>query len=318
MDSDYIGVIAIVGDEGSCKTTMALSFPKPIFHFDLDVGGFARAAWRLSIENPEIRIKRCEADEDLTQIDFSQFDVITKPYPKPLNVSKLLGQLLGKGPNQASVRQIQVPKRVEGMRELWQTFITDFVYVCSQPVAAIDLDSATMLWSTAHNARLQELQEIQLYKWGKDTVTKNTPMPEDEYRERLQPIEYGPPNERMTTLLQTSRSFRKNLILTHYPTDEYGMIPDGKGGMKEGKTGTLVIDGFKHTAKLCDLIVWTSVKENAVVVDGKTKIVRQPVAKIAKCGIEGMGLDAVGREIAASFDGIISLRNLMRGGNISA
>lgn len=305
MDYEFIGVVAIVGDEGSGKSSMALSFPKPLFHFDIDVGGFDRAAWRLKRDNPDIRIYQCQQGEDLSGVDFTTYDIITKPYPKPLQVSKLMGQLTGNGP---SARQLVLPKKVEGMKELWQLFISDFIYVCEQPVATISPDTSTLLWNIAHNTRLQELQEIQAYKWGNEH--SNTAFPENEYRERLQPIEYGPANERMTAVLETSRSFRKNLVLTHYPTDEYGMVPNDKGNMVEGKTGKQVIDGFKHTAKLCDLVVWTSLKESR---DGAKRVLT-PVAKITKCGIAGMGLEAVGQEIVASFDGITSLRNIMSGG----
>lgn len=309
MDMDsYIGVTAIVGEEGSCKTTMALSFPKPMFHMELDMDGFGRAAWWLMKTYPDLKVKRCVKDEDITQIDFTQYDIITKPYPKPLQVDKLKGALTGQ--SAPSARKFQQPKKVEGMKELWQNIITDYVYSIQQDIASIVPDSATKLWNIAHNARLQELQEIQEYKWKSDSKTKNLPFPDDEYRERLQPIEYGQPNDRMSTFMDTGKSFRKNIVLTHYPTDEYGMVSDGKGGLQEGRTGKLVIDGFKHTAKECSLIVWTKVKES---MQGNVKV-KTPIATITKCGIEGMGLDAVGREITASFDGIISLRNLMRGG----
>jgi hypothetical protein len=314
IEFEYIGITAIVGDEGSCKSSMALSYPKPMFHFDIDVGGFRRAAWRLKKENPDIRIYEATADEDITKLKFSSYDIITKPYPKPLQVNKLLGQLTAKATPAASIRRITVPKRVEGMKEVWQNIINDFVFVCQQPIATIIFDSATMLWNIDHNSRLQELQEIQEYKWKTSSSTKNTPMDENEYRERLQPIEYGQPNDRMTTVLHTCRSFQKNLVLTHYPTDEYGMVGDGKGGMTEGKTGQKVIDGFKNTGKLCDLVVWTSVEDKTAVVNKQTIHVKTPIAKITKCGIEGMGLDAVGQKVSASFEGIINLRNLMRGG----
>lgn len=307
MDFEYIGVTAIVGEEGTAKSTMALTFPQPIFHFEIDFGGFDRAAWFLKKNNPDIRIKKFEADEDITTTKFSDFDILTKPYPKPLQVNKLLGQLTS---TTSSIRQLQQPKKVEGMKELWQAFITDFVYVCSLPVASLVFDSATALWNIDHSARLQELQEIQEYKWRADTRTSKMPFPENEYRERLQPIEYGQPNDRMTTLISTNRSFKKNLIITHYPTDEYGMVPDGKGQLVEGKTGARVIDGFKHTGKLCDLIVWLHIKES---MEGGKKVI-QPTAKITKCGIEGMGLDAVGMEMPATFESVINLRNLMRGG----
>ena len=310
LDFEYLGITAIVGEEGTCKSTMALSFPTPIFHLDIDVGGFSRAAWRLKKENPNIRIQRFEPDEDVTKTNFGEFDIITKSYPKPVQLNKLLGQMMEKT---ASTRKLNVPKKVEGMKELWQNIITDFVYACQQPIATVILDSATMFWTIDHSARLQELQEIQEYRWKTDSRTAKLPWDENEYRERLQPIEYGQPNDRMTTVLHTSRSFRKNLVLTHYPTDEYGQIADGKGGLTDGKTGVKIIDGFKNTGKLVDLIVWTSVKETSRVTKGVTTKEKQPIARIAKCGIEGMGLDAVGKEINASFEAIISLRNMMRG-----
>jgi len=306
-DFEYIGVTAIVGEEGSCKTTMALSFPKPMFHFELDLDGFGRAAWRYSKQNPGLKVYVCGRDEDITKIDFSQYDIISKPYPKPLQVSKLKGELTGSSP---SVRKFQQPKKVEGMKELWQNIITDFVHAGQQPIASIVFDSATKLWNVAHNARLQELQEIQEYKWKKDHP--NTQMSEDEYRERLQPIEYGQPNDRMTTLMDTGKSFRKNLILTHYPTDEYGPMPDGKGGMADARTGRQVIDGFKHTKKECTLIVWTSVEEGTKkLTNDKVIKIKKPIATITKCGIVGMGLDAVGTKVNASYEGIANLRNLM-------
>jgi hypothetical protein len=315
MELDYIGVVAITGDEGSCKSTMALTFPTSIFHFDLDVGGFDRAAWRLVKDNPKLKVYRAKQSEDISALDIDGYDIITKPYPRPLQESKLMGQLTGTEVKSASVRTLKQPKKVEGMKELWQDIISDFVYICKRGTKSIVFDSATMLWQTCHNARLQELQEVQEYKWKTSAQTSKLPFPEDEYRERLQPIEYGQPNERMTSLIQASRSFRKNLILTHYPTDEYGMIADGKGGLVEGKTGKQISDGFKNTGKLCDLVVWTSIKETATqgTKTGRSAPVRTPIAKIIKCGIEGMGLDAVGQEISASYDGVIGLRNIMRG-----
>ena len=79
--------------------------------------------------------------------------------------------------------------------------------------------------------------------------------------------------------------------------------------MIEGKTGLRVIDGFKETKKLADLVVWVSIKET--IAEGVTH--RQPVAKITKCGLEGMGLTAVGLEVPATYEGIINLQNMMRG-----
>lgn len=279
LEDNYIGIVTICGDEGTGKTTMTLTFPKPIVHFDTDVGGFRRAIWRLDAK-----------------------DIVSNSYPKPIQIEKLMGQT-----GQPSTRVV-IPKKVEGMKELWQQIVTDFVAACTNAsVRTIVIDSSTSLWNICHQSHLQELQEKQLAQHR--LKNPKVPFDESEYREKLLPIEYGPANDRMRTVLHTARSFNKNLVLTHYPTDEYGVVPDGKGNMVEGKTGLKVIDGFKETVKLSDLVMWLKIKEISV----QGIVSRQPTAKITKCGIEGMGLDAVGLEIPATYEGIINLKNLMSG-----
>ncbi len=278
MDLDNM-IAAICGDEGTGKTTMALTYPKPLRHFDVDVGGYRRAAWRLDMEGVE-----------------------SKSYPKPIQLKKLMGT------EGSPSTRITIPKKVEGTKELWQQIVTDFVAACMDAkVKTVVIDSATMLWGICHNSHLEELQERQLVKWNK--TNRNTPFDENDYRERLQPIEYGPANDRMRTILHTARSYSKNLILTHYPTDEYGTIADSKGNMVEGKTGKKILDGFKETLKLVDLVVWCSIKDtiNAGVSE------KQPVCKITKCGLEGAGLAAVGLEIPATYEGVVNLVNLLKG-----
>lgn len=279
--SEFLGIVAICGDEGTGKTTMSITFPKPLRHFDIDVGGFRRAIWRLTAEGIE-----------------------SKSYPKPIQMDKLKGSV-----GEPSTR-ITIPKKVEGMKELWQVIVEDFVESCLNPeIKTIVLDSATLLWNICHNSHLQELQERQVAKWRNDPKTRNTPFDENDYRERLQPMEYGPANDRMRTILHTARSYQKNLILTHYPTDEYGTVADGKGNMVEGKTGRKVLDGFKETVKLVDLVGWTSIKES---IEGGVPT-KTPIFKISKCGIEGAGLSAVGLETIATYDGVANLVNLLKG-----
>lgn len=281
IEDEYLGIVAICGDEGTGKTTMALTFPKPLVHFDVDVGGYRRAAWRLDNSG-----------------------ITSRSYPKPIQLQKLLGQT-----GTPSTR-ITVPKKVEGMKELWQSIAQDFVDAClNKDVRSIVIDSSTLFWNICHSSHLQELQERQVVQWSK--THPRIPFDENDYRERLQPVEYGPANDKMRTVLHTARTYQKNLVLTHYPTDEYGVVPDGKGNMVEGKTGKVIMDGFKETAKMSDLIIWVSIKE---VSHEKTKE-KSAVGKITKCGIAGMGLDAVGLEIPATFDGVINLRNLMAGGS---
>jgi len=276
---DFVGIVVICGDEGTGKTTMGLTFPKPLHHFDVDVGGYRRAAWRLTTDG-----------------------VVSNSYPKPIQIQKLLGQ------TGSPSSRVSIPKKVEGMKELWQKLIQDFVDACmDKEVRTLVIDSATLLWNICHQSHLQELQERQLVYHKKNKP--NIPFDENEYRERLQPIEYGPANDKMRTILHTARSFQKNLILTHYPTDEYGAMPDGKGNIVEGKTGNKILDGFKETVKLSDLVVWLSFKET---IKDKVKE-KHPTARITKCGLEGMGLDAVGLEVPATYEGITNLQRLMRG-----
>lgn len=213
-------VVAIWGEEKSTKTTLALTFPKPIYHFDLDVGGYERAAWRLDVK-----------------------EVTTKSYPTPLQIEKLMGAT-------HDGVSIKIPKKVVGMRELWQKIMSDYVEVVQKTdVATIIMDSATQLWSICHTAYLQELQEKQILQGT----------PDKDLRERLIPIEYGTPNDRMKSVIFTARSFNKNLILTHYPKDIYASKLTDKG-VVEYKTGEVDVDGFKQTKALADLVILTIAK----------------------------------------------------------
>jgi len=287
MSFELIGIVTIVGPEGSCKTSMGLSFPKPLHHLDLDVGGFNRAAWR-----------------------FDQKGITSFSFPKPLTAADI-AKMRGLPSPDPSIRTVGIPKKIEGSKELWQTIIDRIVASClDSAVKSIQIDSATMMYSIGCAAYLQELQEKQLIKWKSDPQTRTRQFDENDYREKLQPIEYGNVYERLDRVFHTARSYKKNLILIHYPTDEYGKVSDGRGGLEDGKTGKLIIDGYKNTTRESDLVVWTSVKE---IIEKGGKKVNKPIARITKCGIRGMGLDVVGMEIPATFEGIANLRALIVG-----
>lgn len=291
---DYLGIITICGEEGTCKTSMALTFPKPQSHLDIDVGGYKRAAWRI----------------DTTDIE-------THSFPKPLTDADI-AKMKGITTTEVSTRTVAaIPKKIEGMKELWQNIIDQIVKDClKEDLKSLVIDSATQMYKIGCDAYLQELQEKQLIKWKK--TNPSTPFDENDFREKLQPIEYGVVYDRLQRVYHTSRSYRKNLILIHYPTDEYGPMPDGRGGFADGKTGKTIIDGYKETAKFSDLVVWLSVKSQMVLsdpTDPKSQKVEEkyPVAKITKCGIEGTGLAAVGLEIPATYEGIVNIVSLLKG-----
>ncbi|KKN72658.1 hypothetical protein LCGC14_0409000 [marine sediment metagenome] len=293
MELDPI-IAALCGEEFTCKTTMGLSFPKPLSHLDIDVGGFKRAAWRIDATNIE-----------------------THSFPKPLTDADI-AKMKGIVTTTISTRAVTaIPKKVEGMKELWQKIIDQFVSDCvAEELRSIVVDSATLLYKIGCDAYLQELQEKQLIKWK--SANPNTQFNENDFREKLQPLEYGVVYDRLQRIYHTSRSYRKNLILIHYPTDEYGTLPDGKGGMVEGKTGRTVMDGYKDTGKFSDLVAWLSIKSQMVPSDPKNpqspkRDEKYPVAKITKCGIEGTGLAALGLEIPATYEGLVNQVNMLKG-----
>lgn len=277
MDDKFIGPVAICGAEGSLKTTMALTFPKPIAYFEVDVGSYRRASWRIDLS-----------------------DITYKSYSADLDEDRLLGQI-------KTGNTIRLTKKVTGQKELWQSIVHDFVTaVRNAAVATIVIDSATLLWNICHSAHLQELQELQ--------IMKNPNISENELREKLQPTEYGPANEKMRTVLRTASTFHKNLVLTHYPTDEYIDKVDGRTGeIKSMKSGVEVMDGFKETMKMVDFAVWNTVKKTTSGVPDRDKAGNPVVlAKIIKCGIPGMGVSAVGMTIDPSFQAILDLRNFIQ------
>ncbi len=257
-------ITALWGKEKSWKTTMALTWPKPIFHFDLDVGGYDRAAWRLNTD-----------------------DIESKSYPTPIQMEKLMGQV-------KDGVTIKFPKKLLGIKEVWQQIVIDFVAAVSRPeIQTVVMDSATQLWSLCHRGRLQELQEVQVAK-SKGNISDN------DLRERLQPIEYAEPNDRMRTLIYTARSYGKHLVLTHYPRDVYGQKVTERG-IEDYKTGDIEPDGFKDTQKLVDIVIWVETDNTGEV-----------SAKITRCGLEGLGTKAVGLAIEPSYQGIIDLQESMR------
>lgn len=301
-------ITSIWGIEGSGKSSVALTFPSPLFHFDLDLGGFDRAAWRVieeaKKEGIELRVRHCDPGEDITKLDWNEWDIVSKPYLAPVQMEKLMGVGAEKG---VSVR---FPRAVRGIKELWQEIVIDLVALCqTRTVRSIVTDSATQLWWICHTSLLQEKQEIQLAQGIKESDPK--------FRERLQPVEF--PNDRMRSLIYTARSAGKNLIMTHYPKDVYKERVGDKG-IESYKSGEVEPDGFKHTVTLDDIVIWTYAE-----VDKRKEIIKgvenpnynkpQPYAKVdLKCGLEGMGMSAVGLELPMpSYEGLMELQARMKG-----
>jgi len=249
-------VVAVWGAEKTCKTTMALTFPKPMYHFDLDVGGFERARDR-----------------------FEGQDIVSESFATPLQVERLMGKV------NVTTR---ASRRIVGVREVWQEFLVKYVELLKdEKLETIVIDSATQLWTICHQGFLQERQENQ---------KPGTPP-----RESLLPIEYGEPNARMRSILYAARSYKKNLVLTHYPRDVYAQKVTAKG-IEDYKTGGIEIDGFRQTSALVDVVVSTYLSEVSLP-DQKNKV-KVPAANVT---LSGIGLGMIGKGLEPTYDGLVRL-----------
>ncbi len=277
-------VVVLWGTEGSGKSSLGLSFPKPLFHMDLDLGGFNRAAWRFDKENHICTLKQ---DKLLADQNWGDTTILSKPYLVPLQIEKMTGlKKMG--------TSVRFPRQVVGYKELWQRIVNDFVAACQSPeVQTIMADSATQLWTICHMSLLQEKQEIQ--------ITQGIKPEDNKFREKLQAVEF--PNDRMRSLIYAAGSFKKNLVLTHYPRNVYKEKFDKNGELVKYKSEDIEPDGFKDTAKLADLILWTYIEKG------------QPRAKITlKCGVPGLGMSAVGMELGTvAYEGIGELIEALHG-----
>jgi len=244
-------VISIWGPEGTWKTSVALSWVDlgKLVHYEFDIGGFARASWRFKPEQLAL--------------------ITSKRFATPVQLEKL------KGTTSVTSR---LPKKLIGVKELWQSFVIDFVATVQSDITSIVFDSATKLWNIVTRSYLQELQEKQLAsgKFNEDTI-----------RERLTQIEYGEPNDRMATLIYTARQYEKNLILIHYPRDKYRDFVNSKGEKESVTTGELEPDGFKETRKLIDLELHTEWGKDR---NGTDTIQLRIVNKCALIGVGTRGL----------------------------
>jgi len=290
------------GIEGSGKSTFGLTFPKPLFHQELDLGGFDRVIWFIEQNStPKLRILRLEPKQDISKVDWSKWDIVTKPYITPVQLEKLQG-LQG--------ITIKLPKQVIGVKEVWQEFIVDTVSVCQQPlVKTLFPDSATQLWQICHTGFLQEKQEMQ--------IAQGIKVDSKDFRERLTPMEF--PNARMRDLIYAVKSFGKNYVMTHYPKDIYANKVTDRG-IESYATGEVEPDGFKHTVTLDDIVIlcYAEVDKRREIIKGvENPDYNKPVprAKISlKCGLKEIGMKGVGLELPApSYEGLMELQRMVSG-----
>jgi len=218
-------IFGLWGEDKTCKTTLALTFPKPLVFMEFDIGGFQRAIYRF-------------------QQEFDQGLIKYEAYPMPMTFGKF-------DPTKLEVRP---SKMIVGMKELFYRWASKYItHLQSPEVVSIVIDTATLHKTITDDAYLQELQERQL------PIDPNTGKGSDgkTLRTQLQQIEYREPNNRTRGILYQAKANNKHLILVHHARDEYKPMPQRDGTVANSATGKRERAGFPTLGDSADVIVHT-------------------------------------------------------------
>ena len=213
--------VGIYGDIKTCKTSLALSFPKPMVHLDLDLS-FERA---LPMLDDNLNIEILEPHEQLTSKHMDSLDVIAVRYQVPMKVESDRTKL-------------------EGFLDLWeQRVVKDIAQAFRHPrIRTVNFDTGTMLWKLASAAQLERVQK---------KASEKT-------REQLIQIEYARPNNEMAELFNFAKHTRTNLVSLHHEGNQYGMGTELNAQGKSVTVSNTVIgktwDGFKGMGRLVDIV----------------------------------------------------------------
>ena len=219
-------IFGLWGEDKSCKTTLALTFPKPLVFMEFDIGGFQRAIYRF-------------------QQDYDKGLIKYEAYPMPMTFGKFDPTKL----------EILPSKKVIGMKELFYQWASSYIKHLQNPeICSIVIDTATLHKTITDDCYLQELQEKQL-----ETMDPNTHLDKDKkpLRTQLLQIEYREPNNRTRGILYQAKANNKHLILVHHARDEYKLTPQRDGTIASSPTGKRERAGFTTLGDSADIIVHT-------------------------------------------------------------
>lgn len=183
-------LLGIWGDIKTCKTTLALTAPKPIFHIDADLG-FERAEGKVLQDYPGIIITKLTDEPFEAQRQVQPFEIITKRYAMP-------------------IRWPGAP--VTGLIDLLGVIASDVGSAYMHPeIASIVIDTGTVMWQVASGAHLERAQL------------------KDPTRINLSQIEYARPNSEMRALYGGARAYGKNLVIAHHVGGKYQDVLGDRG-----------------------------------------------------------------------------------------
>jgi hypothetical protein len=277
-------IVGIWGDDKTCKSTLALSFPKPIAAMELDIGGLERAIRNDTRYGYKAMVKSGDIILQYKNVKGITHDL---KYVMPYQAGDL----------DLATSTIKVNKRITGVKELWYRFLGNYIVLLEDPkIKSILIDTGTLLWEMDATSFLQEVQE------------KNPDKP----RSSLLAIEYREPNIRMRAIIYQAKARGKNLILTHHSRDEYG-AQLVKGEMVEAKTGKKERSGWGPLGDGADLIVHTYLKDEPIL-DDKGKSTGKKT-KVPYCSVDlAEILDLVGMEFRCpTYQDIEDTLTMMRG-----
>ncbi len=274
-------ILGIWGEDKTCKSTLALSAPKPLVDMEFDIGGFDRAKRNL----PHLPIA------DWCKQGLVKYEA----YAMPVQVGQLDAKTLSVRPS----------KIIVGMKELFYRWLEAYLRHLQDPnIATIIIDTATLLYSITCDGYLQEKQEIQLDRLG-------NVLPGERLRVQLTQMEYREPNNRMRGIIYNAKASGKNLVLVHHARDEY-KLQMSNGSMVSAPTGKKERAGFATLGDSADFIVHTYIKEEP---NPPTPGQKQSYTRVPYCQIELASVqELVGMELATpTCDMIMTMARMIRG-----
>ena len=228
------------GEDKSCKNTLAMSFPKPLVNMELDVGGFDRANRNL----PHLPIR------DWVNQGLIRNEQYVMPFPiGSIDMEKML---------------ITPSKIIVGMKELFYDFAVHYIKHLKDPeVATIVIDTGTLLYDVTCSGYIQEKQELQLPLGADGLGVDKKPL-----RVSLLPVEYREPYTRMRGFAYQAKAHKKNLVVNHHASDQYGLTKQRDGSIANDKTGKRELHGWSQWGDSADVVVHTYIQQEEVEKDG--------------------------------------------------
>ena len=243
------------GDVKTAKTSLAMTFPKPIFHVDLDqgfhrvtnrLGGLTYLEWSNYDPNGKMLV------EKIAQGHVA--DIYTKSYQQPL---------------------LWPGSKIVGIEDLWNEVVQDVIAAYQLPkIQTVVLDTGSVAWELACNSELERAQRTK------------------EDKQTLGVFEYRRPNNEMRALYGGAKTYDKNFAIVHHMAGVYEPRVNSNGRVSDVKVGD-TWKGFKEMGAMVDVVGQTLIHEEKDAQGIIIK--RTPRVYIGTCGLtlemEGRNVD---------------------------